>query len=568
MGCEYAVALWKALDNLHGAHSKSRIDDTCTLIQITRKGSTSMEDYLKQNKAWADSLALVGEPYLENQLISSVTSDLDIEYLSIVLQIEARSSITQKKLQGILLAFENKREHLQNLSLNSSTKPTRSPISPNANFAKHPSTNNTGRGNYQNQGGGAQWRWCGSDVIMASSSADGRNMMPVNEQLYLEEEEVEALRVPVAREEEVAIDTRWCLVGKLLTGRVSDFNFYHEIDIQRVIEGSPWTYDRKPFIFTRLKEGDNPRLVGINHLDMWIQLHDLQSGNQTLSVVTALGNYIGQFLESDQNNFVGVWREYLRVRVRIDVRKPIKRRRKIITEHSSWYWPLHLHDKPYGLELRAPNQRRQSSFGAQWLRSGAVVREDGRRPSHDSSASPGSNPRPTNVEEIVGKTRQNHGINNPHFHGIIDSRNPSDGILGINGEDAALNVSNNGNFFDSDITTIVDSKRKRPDWDVDVVRDLFSPTDAAAILGIPISQSTYEDTWYWLTEQDGFYSVRSAYKLIQDQKFGSTPTEIGKFWKQMWAEKVPPKSKDFIWRAASKCLSTKTNLCIKKDLSA
>uniref|UniRef100_A0A803QN19 Reverse transcriptase domain-containing protein n=1 Tax=Cannabis sativa TaxID=3483 RepID=A0A803QN19_CANSA len=326
---------------------------------------------------------------------------------------------------------------------------------------------------------------------MASSSADGRNMMPVNEQLYLEEEEVEALRVPVAREEEPGMG----MYVKELNPNLFLFQFYHEIDIQRVIEGSPWTYDRKPFIFTRLKEGDNPRLVGINHLDMWIQLHDLQSGNQTLSVVTALGNYIGQFLESDQNNFVGVWREYLRVRVRIDVRKPIKRRRKIITEHSSWYWvnfkyeklptfcficgiighaerfcprlfekPLHLHDKPYGLELRAPNQRRQSSFGAQWLRSGAVVREDGRRPSHDSSASPGSNPRPTNVEEIVGQTRQNHGINNPHFHGIIDSRNPSDGILGINGEDAALNVSNNGNFFDSDITTIVDSKRKRPGY--------------------------------------------------------------------------------------------------------
>ncbi|XP_060969449.1 uncharacterized protein LOC115713093 [Cannabis sativa] len=71
------------------------------------------------------------------------------------------------------------------------------------------------------------------------------------------------------------------------------------------------------------------------------------------------------------------------------------------------------------------------------------------------------------------------------------------------------------------------------DWDVDVVRDLFSPTDAAAILGIPISYSTHGDTWEVL--------------------------------KQMWAEKVPPKSKDFIWRAASKCLSTKTNLCIKKS---
>ncbi|KAM6582643.1 hypothetical protein CsatB_009645 [Cannabis sativa] len=53
-------------------------------------------------------------------------------------------------------------------------------------------------------------------------------------------------------------------------------------------------------------------------------------------------------------------------------------------------------------------------------------------------------------------------------------------------------------------------------WDVDVVRDLFSPTDATVILGIPISHTTYEDTWYWLNEKDGFYSVRSSYKLIQD----------------------------------------------------
>uniref|UniRef100_A0A803PGL7 Endonuclease/exonuclease/phosphatase domain-containing protein n=1 Tax=Cannabis sativa TaxID=3483 RepID=A0A803PGL7_CANSA len=152
---------------------------------------------------------------------------------------------------------------------------------------------------------------------MASSSADGRNMAPINEQLYLEEEEAEVLRVPVAREEEVAIDTRWCLVGKLLTGRVSGFNVF-------------------------------------------------------------------------QNMMTFLW---------------------------------------------------QPGMGI---------------------ASLGSHPRPTIVEEIVGQIGQNHGMNNSHLHGIIDSRNPSDGILGINGEDAALNVNNNGNFFDSDITTIVDSKRKRP----------------------------------------------------------------------------------------------------------
>uniref|UniRef100_A0A803NZ69 DUF4283 domain-containing protein n=1 Tax=Cannabis sativa TaxID=3483 RepID=A0A803NZ69_CANSA len=283
---------------------------------------------------------------------------------------------------------------------------------------------------------------------MASSSGKGRILEVRKEPIILEEEETEVLRIPGSNIEEVAIDTRWCLVGKLLTGRVSDFNvfqnmmaflwqsgmgmyvkelnpnlflvqFYHEIDIQRVIDGSPWSYDQKPFIFTRLKDGDNPRLVEINHLDMWVQIHNLQTGNMTLSVVMALENYIDTFIESDPNNFVGVWRDYLHVRFWINVDKPIKRRMKI--RHSEKFCPrlflkpLHLQEKPYSLELRASAQRRQSTFGAQWLRSGAA------------------------------------------------GRSSSKGTLGINDEDLTLNVNSNGNFFDSTITTMVDSKRRKPD---------------------------------------------------------------------------------------------------------
>ncbi|KAF4377357.1 hypothetical protein G4B88_005835 [Cannabis sativa] len=141
----------------------------------------------------------------------------------------------------------------------------------------------------------------------------------------------------------------------------------------------------------------------------------------------------------DEKEYQLANQEYLRVRVWIDVRKPIKCIRKISTDQSSWYWvnfkyeklptfcficgiighaerfcprlfekPLHLHDKPYGLELRASNQRRQSSFGAQWLHSGAVVREEGRQPSHASSVSLGSNLNPIVMEEIVGQIGQNH----------------------------------------------------------------------------------------------------------------------------------------------------------------
>ena len=157
--------------------------------------------------------------------------------------------------------------------------------------------------------------------------------------ISLEDEEVGGLSLAAEIDEE-DFDVRWCLVGRFLNAGVIDtqemqhmmaflwkrgkglyvkelgknlflFQFYHEIDIQRVIAGSPWTYERKHLIFHRLREGDNPRTIVLNKLDLWIQLFDVQHGFRSSSVVQTIGNYIGRFLESDINNFSGVWREFL-----------------------------------------------------------------------------------------------------------------------------------------------------------------------------------------------------------------------------------------------------------------
>lgn len=111
---------------------------------------------------------------------------------------------------------------------------------------------------------------------------------------------------------------------KELDSNLHLFQFYHEVDITRVIEGSPWTFDRVPLIFTHLKEGDNPRSVILNKLDLWVQLRGMTSGFMSEKVVKDVGNFIGEFIESDRNNFVGIWRDYLRVRVSIKVDQPLK----------------------------------------------------------------------------------------------------------------------------------------------------------------------------------------------------------------------------------------------------
>lgn len=153
--------------------------------------------------------------------------------------------------------------------------------------------------------------------------------------ISFEEEESCGISYEAEGSIEGGIDARWCLVGRFLSERVIDFEkmqhsmaalwkpgrgvyikslepnlflfqFYHDVDINRVIEGSPWTYDRMQLVFERLKEGDVPRQVQLNKLDFWVQLHDIEHGFMSERVCRDVGNYIGEFLDSDKNNFVGV----------------------------------------------------------------------------------------------------------------------------------------------------------------------------------------------------------------------------------------------------------------------
>ncbi|KAM6552114.1 hypothetical protein CsatB_001922 [Cannabis sativa] len=115
MGCTSARSLWTSLENLYGAHSQAKMDDLRTMLQTTRKGSTTMADYLRQKRSWSDQLALAGDPYPESHLVSNVLSGLDVEYITIVALIEAKNNLTPltwQELQETLLSLDSKLERL------------------------------------------------------------------------------------------------------------------------------------------------------------------------------------------------------------------------------------------------------------------------------------------------------------------------------------------------------------------------------------------------------------------------------------------------------------------------
>ncbi|KAL8124864.1 hypothetical protein AgCh_012503 [Apium graveolens] len=216
--------------------------------------------------------------------------------------------------------------------------------------------------------------------------------------IRLEDEEDGGLIYKENQEEIYEIDTRWCLVGRFLTESSVDFQamqhkmaslwrpgkgmyvkeldmncyiflfyhevdiarviegkgmyvkeldmnryiflFYHEVDIARVIEGSSWTFERFQLVFVRLREGDDPRTVNINTLDLWVQLHGIQVGFMSQRVVIDVGNYIGHGEKFCNRIFET---------------------------------PLDQIEKPYGAFMKAEQQRRSHTIGAIWLRQGNKI---------------------------------------------------------------------------------------------------------------------------------------------------------------------------------------------------
>ncbi|XP_019186606.1 PREDICTED: uncharacterized protein LOC109181309 [Ipomoea nil] len=98
-------------------------------------------------------------------------------------------------------------------------------------------------------------------------------------------------------------------------------------------------------------------------------------------------------------------------------------------------------------------------------------------------------------------------------------------------------------------------------WDQDILSDIFIPENVTRISRIPVSPD-YEDSWYWLSDPKGCYSVKSGYRHIVGT-FECNSDNFDK-WVALWSLKVPPKWRTFLWRALSDILPTTTNLLLKR----
>ena len=105
-------------------------------------------------------------------------------------------------------------------------------------------------------------------------------------------------------------------------------------------------------------------------------------------------------------------------------------------------------------------------------------------------------------------------------------------------------------------------------WNLAALNELCNQEEVKEILKIPIGTKVGNDKVVWQFQKHGRYSVRSGYNRLKDQLDSNQQRNTGmqsqvpspSLWKSIWALKVPPKVKFFIWRCMKNALATKTNL--------
>ncbi|KAA3477769.1 nucleolin-like [Gossypium australe] len=110
----------------------------------------------------------------------------------------------------------------------------------------------------------------------------------------------------------------WHPLGGIYITDVGDkkylFQFFHEVDVQRVLAGTPWFFNNHLLILQRIPDGLNPSNMPLNFADFWIQIHDLPAGLMTESMAKQLGDFYGKFKEYDSTAQMVGFKNYMRIR--------------------------------------------------------------------------------------------------------------------------------------------------------------------------------------------------------------------------------------------------------------
>jgi hypothetical protein len=115
------------------------------------------------------------------------------------------------------------------------------------------------------------------------------------------------------------------------------FEFSDDLDKTRIMEGRPWSFDRRIIVLNDFDGRTPPSQLDFSHSPVWVQVHDLPLLCMNKAVGTKIGASLGQLMDVDVAGDGAGWGRCLRIRVTLDLTKPLDRGRALnLGGKTSW----------------------------------------------------------------------------------------------------------------------------------------------------------------------------------------------------------------------------------------
>lgn len=93
----------------------------------------------------------------------------------------------------------------------------------------------------------------------------------------------------------------------------------------KVLDDGPWLFRGNPMLLEEYDGIRKPSSVKFQNLNIWARVYDLPTGFRTKNIARQIGEKIGEVLKVDLGDETSGWRDYLRIRVKLDITKPLTR---------------------------------------------------------------------------------------------------------------------------------------------------------------------------------------------------------------------------------------------------
>ncbi|KAL5763354.1 hypothetical protein ACOSP7_019618 [Xanthoceras sorbifolium] len=118
------------------------------------------------------------------------------------------------------------------------------------------------------------------------------------------------------------------------------FHFRNQLDHKRVLAGGPWSFDRWLFVLEEPSGAGHLTGMKFNEVEFWIQVHNIPIVCMNREIGSFIGKQIRVLREIDLGATGDCLGKYLRVRVRINIMKLLRRGLRLDLGEGEAYFML------------------------------------------------------------------------------------------------------------------------------------------------------------------------------------------------------------------------------------